>query len=275
MYYSKTTVVFISMFFLVRFFVVSVEAKPVQPNSARVSSTGGVGVFYNDLWSIYNNVGSLAEVTEMQAGIHFQNPYFVDQLSTRAIAAAIPFRKEGSFGIGYSYFGYHLYALQKTTIGYAKKIHKVSVGLQFHYHVRHIPEEEKGRGITVEAGTFFPLSENLVFGFSYDNVFNQSLFNETPYARIKSGLGFKYTDRSIAGIELEKESAHPFLLKIGVEHGVGEMFFLRGGYQILTSVYAFGIGFSYRFLCVDLSFVSHERLGYSPYFSAYYTKSNK
>lgn len=275
MYYSRTTVVSVSIFFLVCFLVVSVEAQPVQPNSARTSSTGGVSVLYSDLWSIYNNVGSLAEVNDFQAGIHFQNPYFVDQLSTRAIAAAIPFREEGTFGIGYGYFGYHLYALQKTTFGYAKKIHKVSVGLQFHYHVRHVFEDEKKRGITVEAGTFFPLSENLVFGFSYDNVLNQSLFNETPYARIKSGLGFKYADGSIAGIELEKGSDHPFLLKIGVEHALGEMFFLRGGYQVLTSVYAFGIGFSYRFFCVDLSFVSHERLGYSPYFSAYYTKSNK
>lgn len=247
----------------------------VRPLSARVAASGGLGVLYADAWSLYHNPARLDEVETWQLGIQLCHPYGIQELSTRTIAGTLPVADQGTVGLAYAYFGYPVFSQQKGSLAYARTIHRISFGLTLHYHLRQVYGSDTKQGITAEAGCFVPLSDEWVMGFVYDNILNQSLFDEDPDARIRTGLGFRYAPGSLVGLELDKQTSFPFAVKCGVEHALGKILFLRAGYQLLSSVYSFGLGFSYRVFRIELAFMTHERLGYSPFFSALYMPSQR
>ncbi len=231
---------------------------------ARQAGIAGASVSLTDVWSLHNNPAGLAALQGTSAGIAFQNRFFIKELSQRAAVVAMP-TSLGSFGLGFTQFGYKLYNENFIRFAYARNLHpNFSAGLGLNYiYVQAGNEYPAQQGVAFELGVQQRINRQLSMGAYLFNPARAGISDRTddrlPMV-MRFGLGFHFTDQLYGLAEVEKQSDRKPDVRAGLEYQYNQ-FFLRTGVAVNPSIFTFGMGMNMGSFSIDISAGLHQQLG--------------
>lgn len=242
----------------------------------RAAAMANAAVCHADGWAAFHNPAGLAYLQKLSAGVFQENPFLLNELSTRGIFIAVPFKNLGVFSLNGNYFGYRLYNEKKIGLAYSKSFgEKISAGLQLDYLNTSIAEGYGSRSaFTIEAGMRAQIFPGLLLGA---HVFNPSRAKLANYADekfptiMKLGLEYIFTDNLNVSIEAEKNISSKNIFKAGLEYHVVEILYLRAGIAANPAKTSFGFGLKFSSFTFDFASSYHQYTGYSPHVSITYS----
>ncbi len=252
---------------------------PVNQIGGRAVGMSGASVCIKDIWAQYHNQAALAYLSNIGIGVAFQNSFLIKELSTKSISVAIPL-KSFVLGVNYYYFGYTKFNENKLALAFAKKIGKrIALGGQIDYFHTHISRQYENKSAAVgELGIIAEPVNNLLIAAHVFNVWNAKFENsqdEYMPNTMKIGVAYLLQNSSTVSIEAEKSVNEKILIKTGVEIKFLDKFTVRAGVLGKPMAYSFGLGYEYKAFQLNIAFIEHHILGYSPAVSILYTFKNR
>jgi hypothetical protein len=252
---------------------------PINQIGGRALGTSGACITYQDTWAQYHNQAALAYLKGINFGFAFQNAFFVKELSTKSVTFALPL-KSGVFGINYYYFGYPKFNESKAGLSFAKRLGKrFALGGQIDYFYTHIDGEYGQKGIAAgELGVLAEPIDNLFIGAHVFNIWHTKLStyeNEYVPTIFKLGASYLLYEKALLSIEGEKDLDLDMVFKAGLELELLEDFFFRAGIATNPNTYSFGLGYTFKSFQMDIGFLRHPVLDYSPSISIVYAFNDR
>lgn len=241
----------------------------LQPTGARSAAMGRCSVASTDVWSIMNNQAGMAKLDRFTAGIAYESPFLLNELSAKSIGLAAP-TKFGVLGLSYRHQGYALYNEQKVGLAYAKSFGPhLRIGLQLDYLQTSLGDGYGNKGsVTFELGLQSDISEKLTLGVYAFNPLRVKLAdfdNEKIQAIYRFGLQWKVAENFFALVDVEKNTGiRPVVARLGLEYQVKDKFYMRTGTSTGQEIFSLGVGFHHHVFQIDLGAAMHQTLGFSP-----------
>lgn len=219
----------------------------------------------NSFWSSFHNQANLAFQSSFSAGFNYESRFAVKELGTRTAGIVIPSGR-ASFGAVYSYFGYPDFKREMAGISCGLKLsEKLAAGVQADYFGEKTYADYGNKGIiTCEAGLLWLPSEDVRFGVHVFNPLPASLNKAFLPLRIRAGAGISLGNNLFAGAEAEMSSGYKMLIRAGFDFEAMKKLWLRGGFSTGGNAFSFGLGYAIKFMQMDVSFATHEKLGITP-----------
>lgn len=236
---------------------------------SRQAGMGRSSVALTDFWNLQNNQAGIALIEDFGVGIYYESQFGLNQLSTKSAAFLAP-TNIGVLGLTFNYFGYSLYNDMKIGLVYARSFGQyLRVGLQLDYIQTTLGDDYGSTSnVTFEIGIQSDITEQLTIGAWVYNPIQVKLAdfdNEKIPAILRFGVAWEIIDGFIATFEAEKNTNfQPILIRGGLEYGIKEKFYFRGGFSTQKEIFSMGFGFNFKPVRFDISAVMHESLGFSP-----------
>ena len=242
------------------------------PLGARSAGMASSSVMLTDIWASANNQAGLGYMEQPVAALYYENRLNVKSLSLQAGAFAIPVQST-VIGVNYRYFGLSNYNESKFGFAIGRRLgEKFALGVQMDYFHTHVAGDYGNFGILcAEIGLLCEPVENLMVGAHVFNVTQSRQkvnLDERVPTIMRFGVGYTIHDRATISVETEKDLRMDAVFKGGLEYSPVSDLFLRCGMSTGTMYqYCFGLGYSWKFFTIDVSFSHHKFLGYSPHIS--------
>lgn len=244
-----------------------------RPVGVRSSGLSNSSVALSDIWSYYHNPAATAELKSIEAGVFYESRFLAKELQTQAIAFALPIKK-GVFSLGATTFGYEQYRSTKAGLGYSLQLSEnFFLGAQVNMHQLRFNENYgSSLSATGEIGLLAKVSEKWMVGISAMNFGAQkiSAIEERFTSVLRAGFRYKLSEVVLITGEVEKQTIHDFSFKGGIEYVPVKNFFVRLGAQSGPTSFAFGLGYKWNQLSMDIATNYHPILGWTPSFGLNY-----
>jgi hypothetical protein len=244
------------------------------PFGGRQAGMGNAAVAVYDFWALSHNQAGLARQQYAAGGFYFENRYLTKEMGLGAAGFALP-AAGGVFGLSVTYFGYSQYHESKFGLSYARSFgERLSAGVQLNYLYTFIGEGYGRAGnLAAEMGVIYELLPGLQIGAHLFNPTRARIaeFNDERIPTImRLGFAYNFSDRVLLSFETEKDLERDAVFRLGLEYGITENIYLRGGLGTNPTTNAFGFGMVLGNLRIDLATSFHHVLGYSPQASLIY-----
>ena len=236
---------------------------PYSPSAgAGEAGTGYVCIMKNGFWSSFHNQAALAYNNSLSFGFNYENRFNISELGTRSLGLIIPAGK-ASLGAVYSHFGYTDFRRDMTGLACGLKLsNKISAGLQVDYFSEKTSGEYNNtQSVTCEAGLLITLSENTRLGIHVFNPVPNSLRKSFLPMSLRIGAGTYLNKSLFTGVEAEMSSGSRLIIRTGFDYEAAKKLWLRGGFSTDNNSFSFGLGWLIKMIQMDISFVTHEKLG--------------
>lgn len=240
----------------------------LENKGANSLSMGGAFTSLDDFWSsIYNQAG-LADFEEITVGLGYDNS-FMKELATKHLAAAIPTKNSGVFGISLQQYGFNLYSLNKIGFAYAMKLSpNFSAGIMVDYLYLQLGDVYGSSGtVTFELGAKYKLNDEWTLGVHVFNPVMSKLaeyHDERLFSTLSLGTAFKASEQLTLTAEVQKTIDLKPDVKFGFDYKIVPAISLRSGISTNPGIYSFGLGFNVNNFIIDFSGNFHQILGFSP-----------
>ena len=240
----------------------------------RAAALGYTCVTQSDEWSVFNNQAGLAWCKRFSAGIYFENRFFLEDLSGKAVALTLPAGK-GAFGISFFQFGFSLYSELNAGIAYGMHLTKrFSAGVKVDYLHLHVADGFKdNNAFSCETGLQFRASDHLWLGLHIANPvpvkFSPGASDRLP-TLMRFGISWRISEGLHCDAEVEKDLIVKPSWKAGIEYRPVKSFSIRLGFLTNPATFTFGFGSVVGNLQFDLASSYNLILGYSPQASVVY-----
>jgi len=172
----------------------------------------------------------------------------------------------GAFGIQLNYFGYTSYHDMETSLGYAKKLGEINLGIKLNYRKVNIPIYGSKSVIIPEIGTVWHITDKLHTGLRIYNPLSYFANNDSE-ARFSysysSGIGYEVSPIVFLGVSINKEENKKIEVNTAVQYQFASMFFGGIGISSANAHAHFNLGYQYHHLRIDLNSSWDARLGIS------------
>lgn len=249
--------------FFIFFSLTASGGDPYRPSAgAGEAGIGYVCTVKNGFWSSFHNQAILAYYNTFSFGFNYENRFNISELGTRSLGLIIPVEK-ASLGAIYSHFGYADFKRDMTGLACGMRLSsKVSAGIQVDYFsARTSGEYYNNQSVTCEAGLLITPSENTRFGIHVFNPVPNSLRKTFLPTSLRIGAGINLNNSLFAGVETEMSSGSRLIIRTGFEYEAAKRLWLKGGFSTDNNSFSFGLGWMVKIIQMDISFVTHERLG--------------
>jgi hypothetical protein len=262
--------------FLIVSIVISMQsfAQYQVETGARQGALGGSGLILTDIWSSFHNQAALADLRGFTTGIFYSSIFNEPDLRETGIALIFPAEKFGNAGINYTYSGNSFSNFNKLGLNYSKKLGKqLSAGIQLDYF-RHV-QANYGNSFAVagEIGLVSEPVENLFLAAHVFNPWRSKFIGSDEYLSsiFRLGAGYYFGKQVVLMVETEKELTEKALVRVGCEYQVINGLYLRGGVASNPVKYSFGLGYLFKGISIDASYIGHQILGYYMQFGLGYS----
>jgi hypothetical protein len=236
---------------------------PYRPSAgAGEAGKGFVCIIKDGFWSSFHNQAILANNTSFSFGFNYENRFNISELGTRSVGMIIPGGK-ASVGVIYSHFGYTDFKRDMSGLACGMKLtNKIAAGLQVDYFAERTAGEYSNiQSVTCEVGLLVNPSENIMIGLHLFNPVPNSLRKSFLPTSLRIGVGTNLNKLLFTGIEAEMSSGSNLIFRTGFEYEAAKKLWLRGGFCSDSNSFSFGLGFLLKIVQMDVSFVTHEKLG--------------
>jgi len=249
---------------------------PVGSRSNALANTSATLV---DAWAFHHNPGALGELKEMSIAVSYENRFLLRQLQSQGIVYAQPL-KVGVISVGAQLYGFNEYRTQRIGAGYSLKLSEfLFAGVQLNYQgVRLNQNYGTNHSISAEAGIQAVVGAKWRIGVSVFNIGRAklSVFEDDRYSTMmRLGVGYKVSDKVLVLAEAFKNLDYKTSFRVGVEYEAFNNFYLRCGASSQPIEFAFGFGYKWKVVQLDIGSVYHQRLGWSPNVSFSYIAHKK
>ena len=257
------------------FSTIRLSAADNYPAGARSIALSNAFVSVSDPWSTFHNQATLANLTNLSAGVFYESKYLIDELSLAAGTIVFP-TSNNTFSFSFYQFGKGTFKESKVGLAYSKRLsEKFNAAVQFDYFYYRFPENEKGHGFpTFEAGITYQAATQLTLGLHVFNPVKNGL--KTHFGKEKMPIVFRlgghyqFSDMTLIVLEIQKESDLKPLTKCGIEFLPHKKLALRFGVSGRPAQVSAGIGYSFSRITTNIAFSYHGNLGFSPSVSLNY-----
>ncbi len=261
-------------FLLILLLLVSTRAaNDNYPFGGRPASMANSTVAVYDFWGLGYNQAAIARQKGLMVGVYFENRFLAKEMNLGALGFSMP-AGGGVMGVSATFFGYSMYSESKIGLAYARRLsEKFSVGVQLNYLYTSIAGYGNKGSMAGELGMIYELLPGLNLGAHIYNPTRTKVatYNDEPIPTvIKLGMAYSFSDRVIASLEVEKDIVEKPIFKAGIEYGLTENLYVRGGIGTNPTLNSLGVGFHFGALKFDVSSSFHYLLGYSPQASFVY-----
>ena len=103
------------------------------PMGARSMSMANASTTLNDVWAYHHNPAALADISEITAGVSYENRFLLSELQSQGFAVAVPL-KVGVVSVGGQLYGDKQFRTYKGGFGYSMRLaEKIFAGVQLNY----------------------------------------------------------------------------------------------------------------------------------------------
>ena len=223
----------------------------------------------SDVFAVFNNPAGLASLRTREVGIFYSPaPFEVKELSN-AFASFCEPTSIGSFGAGFSIYGFELYKETKIAFSYGSKIsNNFYVGLTTIYKNFSIMNYGNKGVLIFNLGTIVKINKQIGIGFVVENIYRATLANESNQIPSVMWLGtnLNLLEEISFTAAIRKEIGFNPSLRIGTEYSIIHFLNLRIGVSNEPNSYSCGFGILYDFIQADYAISSHPNLGLSHQF---------
>ncbi|MBN2663908.1 MAG: hypothetical protein JXR68_09695 [Bacteroidales bacterium] len=237
------------------------------PVGASSLATGGSTVAVQNLWSVYHNQAALGFFEGIEAGIYYENRFMLPEYGLKSMAFAMNL-KPGTIGLSVSSFGFNKFSDNKIGLAYGMKLSDfIAIGIQIDYFL--IQQDAYYGNISTvsgEIGIYATPFEDFYIGAHVFNPWRSKIANyqdERLPTIFRLGIAYNFSEEVLFSLETEKDLDFPAVFKTGLEYEPIKNFILRTGVSFSNKDFfpAFGIGYNFKGIGIDLSFESHPILG--------------
>lgn len=245
---------------------------------ARQGAMSGSGIILQDIWASYHNQAGLADLKGISFGLFYSSIFNEPDLRETAFAFALPTEKFGSAGLNYTYSGNSFSNFSKFGLAYSKRLGKrITAGIQIDYF-RLVQMNYGNTGVAV--GEIGLIAEPVNNFFIAAHVFNPwrakyNFIDETLESTFRIAAGYYFSEKVVLLIETEKELDQKAIIRAGTEYNIVQGLFLRAGVASNPNKYSFGLGYNFKGISFDVSYISHQIIGYYMQFGLGYTLNKK
>ncbi len=237
------------------------------PTGASNLGIGGSSVAVSNLWSVYHNQGALGYFEGMQAGIYYENRFNLPEFGLKTAAFAMNINP-GTFGLSFSSFGFSHFSDNKIGLAYGMKLADfIAVGIQIDYFL--IAQDSYYGNISAfsgEIGIYANPFEDFYIGAHVFNPWRTKIAeyqDERLPTILRIGIAYNFSEQVQYTLEVEKDLDYAPIFKTGLEYDIIKNFTLRTGVSLSEKNFfpAFGLGYNFKGMSIDLAFESHPLLG--------------
>jgi hypothetical protein len=238
-------------------------AQEFEPVGSKALGMANASVTISDEWAAFHNVAGIVNEKEGTLALFYKTNFGIQALNETAFSSTKKL-KSGAFAASFYRFGTETYALNRIGLGYAHKIEKVQLGIQFNYNQVRILDLDTKAALTLEIGGIVELIPNtLFFGASALNITQSRRKEERLPVLLKAGLSYRMDKKIMLNADLEKDIRYTPMVKVGLEYAIIRNVFIRTGFTTRPFLNYAGIGFFTKRFQVDYALSTHNRLGFS------------
>lgn len=230
---------------------------------ARNSGLAGSSVTLGDQYSLFNNIGGLASVSDHAVFGGYQNRFGISEFQVIG-AGAIYHSSIGNAGVGFYKFGDDLFSQQRIHLAIGNKFQMVSLGLGVDLLQYNVSTVGTKQALAIQFGGIAEITPQFLFGAHIFNL-NQVNLVESTGERVptvmKAGVSYRPNEELMINAEVEKDLDFDEVIKVGLEYQLIENVYLRTGISTQPFLSAFGIGFHPKRLLFDYSYTNDSKLG--------------
>ena len=214
-------------------------------NGAATFAKADASVTDADSWSLFNNVGALAD-REQNLSVQFssRNYHSIPNMYSASAGMNCPL---GTFNtaLGFFRFGNYLFNEQSIIFGAGHKIGHTSIGASLHYIQFRGEQIGKGECLAISFGGLTRINQELTLGAYIFNL-NQAKLSRITGEKLPTilNLGVEYKTSSGFKVNLEAEKEIDFQMSIrsGIEYAFKQRFYIRSGIITRPFSSSYGIG---------------------------------
>jgi hypothetical protein len=222
---------------------------------ARQAGMAYASAALSDGWSLFNNVGGMATLTQPVASAAYDLATALPGANRMAFAATLPV-KYGVAGVGVFSFGDRVYSESMLTAGFSNTFGLASLGVRINY-LQYRAEGFGTKGVfTIGMGGIARFTDQLLFGAYITNL-NQPKLSENGQrvpTLLNAAMVFLPTDKVLATIEIQKDIDYQTTWKAALEYRFHTKFAVRTGFALYPNAAFLGFGFEHKRLTLDYAF---------------------
>lgn len=267
----------ISFFFAFLFPFLVLAQNGRYESGARTNGMGNTSMTLSDEWSLFNNIGSLADVENTTVFASYQNRYGIVEFNTFTAGFVRPMLG-GVLGIGAFRFGDELFNEQKINLGFSNKFGIVSLGVNVNYLQINIEGSGRKGILMIDFGGKASITKHLFFGAHISNL-NQAELSEFTGEKVptvmRAGLSYRPIEGLILNTDIEKELDVDANLKIGLEYQIIDKVQIRTGIKLEPFESSYGLGFDQGKIKINYALRNNPDIGDIHEISLGYQLKNK
>ena len=218
--------------------------------------------------SCWNNQAGLADLESLSIVLGIENKFEIPALSTYQIAFGSPIKKYATVAFNFQQFGDDVFIQQKASLAIARKLFSnLNIAIQFDRLNTRIEGHGKRHNYTFELGLQSSITEKFKSAFHLFNPIRSTIIEDRFIpSKMSWGIFYSITKNILLAVEVEKNSALPYQLKLAMEVKLKQNFgFSLGTYN---EGRAFNIGsgiylaYKKKYI-MDLAIVYNQYLGLS------------
>jgi len=242
---------------------VSLAQDGIYDFGGKSAGLANTSVTISDAYSVFNNIGALANVEKTTAFVGYRNLFGINELNTLAAGFVKPF-KAGTLGVSFYRFGGELLSQQKASVGFSNKFGLVSLGANISYLQYSIETLGKSSAFVFEFGGLAEVTKQIKLGAYVFNLNQASLSNgsqqELPIT-MKVGVSYLPIEDLAINAEVLKQVDNEERIRVGLNYDVIKNFSIRTGIETNPVKGSFGLGFRPGRFLLDYAFSNHSVLG--------------
>jgi len=256
------------LFSILFFLAVSLALAAQIENSISGSlSLAGTSVADTRHWTAFHNPAALGYKEQTELGAAFENRYFIAELSTKIVQAAIA-TPQINIGLSLSHFGYSVYHDILAGAALARNFgDRFSLGVQVNYFTSYFTEVNRYRGaLTGGVGATVKITPKFALALSAFNPFLVQIKTETYRKKIPSvfsaGTSLEITENLFWRTQADKDLSADYRFATAFDYDFANVFRLKiGAYGYQYFIPSLGAGFSAGGFHFDLHADLHPVLG--------------